>query len=164
MAERMWSDAELRNLIQMEVSTGTTMRILSAAISSGELTAGVQSIVTAANAQVNHLTAQAQTNADEINRVLADCRTFVEQSRVESDAAKEKLTQEVDALQIRFRDVVGFVEGVPDKVAALDAKLETITTWLAQNQLADFSVKLTSQPYGPSTTRCRRTPTGASEN
>ena len=59
MADRMWSDADVRKLIQMEVSTGTTMRILSVAISAGELTAGVQSIVTAANAQVNHLTVQA---------------------------------------------------------------------------------------------------------
>ena len=140
----MWSDAELRNLIQMEVSTGNTMRILNSAISSGELTACVQAIAATANTQVTQLAAQAQNNAAEINRVLTDCRTFVEQARVESDAAKEKLTPEVDALQIRFRDVVGFVEGVPDKVAALDAKLQTITTWLAQNQLADVAANLST--------------------
>ena len=69
---REWSDAELRNLIQMEVSTGNTMRILNAAIFSGELTAGVQAIAAAANVQVTQLAAQAQTNADEINRVLTD--------------------------------------------------------------------------------------------
>ena len=92
MAEqKMWSEGEIRNLIQQEVSTGGTMRILSNAIASGELTAGVQAIVAAANAQVNHLTAQAQTNASEIDRVLTDSRTFVEQTRVENEASRAVL-------------------------------------------------------------------------
>ena len=52
------------------------------------------------------------------------------------------MTQEVDALQTKFRDVVRFVEGVPDKVSTLDTKLESITTWLPQTQLADFSTNL----------------------
>ena len=81
MAEaRTWTEAELRNLTDIEVSTGNTMRVLNNAISSGELTAGVQGIATAANSQVTLLAAQVKTNADEIGRVLADCRTFVQQT------------------------------------------------------------------------------------
>ena len=137
---KMWTDAEIRNLIQMEVSTGGTMNILSNAISSGELTAGVQAIVTAANAQVNHLTAQAQTNASEIDRVLTDCRTFVEQTRTESETTKLALKQEVDALQLRFRDVVQFVNDVPDTVAKLEAKLKAVTEWCANNNLETVPV------------------------
>ena len=53
MAEgRMWTEAELRDLIAIDVSTGNTMQVLNSAISSGELTTVVQAIGTAANAQV----------------------------------------------------------------------------------------------------------------
>ena len=79
MAAREWTEGELRDLIAIEVSTGNTMRVLNQAISSGELTSVAQAIATAANAQVTQLAAQAKTNVDEINRVLADCRVFVEQ-------------------------------------------------------------------------------------
>ena len=144
MAAREWAEAELRDLIAMEVSAGNTMRVLNQAISSGEFTTAVQAIASAAGSQVAMLATQAKSNADEINRVLADCRVFVEQSLVESDAAKLTLTQEVDALQTKFRDVVRFVEGVPDKVSSLDTKLESITTWLAQSQLADVATKLST--------------------
>ena len=45
MAEaRTWTEAELRDLIAIEVSTGPTMQVLNAAISSGELTAGIAQI------------------------------------------------------------------------------------------------------------------------
>ena len=115
-------------MIAIEVSNGNTMRVLNSAISSGELTAGVQAIATAANSLVTLLAAQVKTNADEINRVLEDCRVFVQQSREESDAAKLLLTQEVDALQTKFQDIVRFVEVMPDKVRTLDARLESITT------------------------------------
>ena len=60
---RRWSKQELRDLIAIEVSTGNTMRALISAISSGELTAGVQAIATAANSQVFLLAAQVKTNA-----------------------------------------------------------------------------------------------------
>ena len=138
--QKMWSEVELRNLIQQEVSVGTTMQILSESIASGTLAAGVQAIVTAANAQVNHLTAQAQTNASEIDRVLTDRRTFVEQTRVENEASRAVLKQEVDALQLRFRDVVQFVNDVPDTVAKLEAKLKAVTEWCADNSLVTVPV------------------------
>ena len=115
------------------------MRVLNSAISSGDLSAGacVQAIATAANSQVTLLAAQMKTNAEEIGRVLADCRSFVQQTREESFAAKLQLTQEVDALQTQFRDIVKFVEGVPDTVSSLDSSLEAIMTWLSANQLSD---------------------------
>ena len=58
MAEgRMRTEAELNDLIAIEVSTGNTMRVLDNAISSGELTAGVQAIAAAATFQVTLLAA-----------------------------------------------------------------------------------------------------------
>ena len=78
MAEaRSWTEAELRDLIQMEVSTGNTMRVLKSTILSGESTAGDQAIAAAANSHVTQLAAQVKTNAEEISRVLGDCHTFV---------------------------------------------------------------------------------------
>ena len=83
MAAREWTEAELRDLIAIEVSTGNTMRVLNQAISSGELTTAVQATASAAGSHVAMLATQVKSNAAEINRVLADCRVFVEQSRVE---------------------------------------------------------------------------------
>ena len=142
MAAKEWTEAELRDLIAIEVSTGNTMQVLNNCIANGSLTTAIKAIAEAANTQVVGLAAQAATNASEIDRVLTDCRTFVEQTGVESKASKLKLTQEVEALQIRFRDVDQFVDGVPDKVIGLNTKLEAITNWLAQNQLVDTATNL----------------------
>ena len=145
--QKMWSEVEILNLIQREVSVGTTMQILSESIASGSLATGVQAIVTAANAQVNHLTAQAQSNSSEIARVLEHSRTFVEQTRVDSEASKATLAQELEAMQSRFRDLVSFVDGVPSTVAKLEAQLEeskgklkAVTDWCADNDLATVPV------------------------
>ena len=107
------------------------MQVLNECIANGSLTQAIKAIAEAANPQVVGLTAQAATNAGEIDRVLTDCRTFVEQTRVENEASRLKLTQEADALQVRFRDVVQFVDGVPDTVAALQVKLNAVTEWCA---------------------------------
>ena len=144
---KMWSEVEIRNLIQQEVSVGTTMNILSESIASGSLATGVQAIVTAANAQVNHLTAQAQTNASEIDRVLTDSRTFAENTRAENEATKAALKQEFEALENRFRELVVFVDSVPASVAQLEltlksteAQLKAVTDWCADNSLATVPV------------------------
>ena len=140
--QKMWSEVEILNLIQREVSVGTTMQILSESIASGTLANGVQAIVTAANAQVNHLTSQAETNAREIDRVLTDCRTFVEKTQKDSEAQKEALKLELDALQERFRDLVALVDKVPKTVEGLDGKLKevdgklrAVTDWCGSNRL-----------------------------
>ena len=62
--------------------------------------------------------------------MLADCRTSVQQTRDESFAAKLHFIQEVEALQTKFQDIVKFVEGVPDTVSSLDARLGAITSWI----------------------------------
>ena len=162
MAAREWTEAELRDLIAIEVSTGNTMQVLNNAIGNGSLTTAVQTIAETASAHVAQLAAQVTTNASEIDRVLGDCRTFVEQTRVDDEASKLKLTQEVDALQIRFRDVVQFVDVVPDKVGDLKARLESITSWLQQNQLVDTATNLSH--CRPSNTCSRSTQTGPSKS
>ena len=85
---------------------------------------------------------QGKTNADEIGRVLADCRTCVQQTRDESLVAKLQLTQEVDALRTKFQEIVRLTEGVPDTVSSLDDWLEAITTWRSGNQLTDVARNL----------------------
>ena len=87
MAQEWTADA-LRQLIQMEVTTGTTMGILNQCINNGALTDSIRAVANAANAHVVSLTAQAENNAREIDRVLTDCRTFVEQTQKESEAHK----------------------------------------------------------------------------
>ena len=139
-AERMWSEVEIRNLVQHEVSVGTTMQILSESIATGTLATGVQAIVTAANAQINALNAQAQSNSSEIARVLADSHTFVEQTQRDSEASKATLAQELEAMQLRFRELVSFVDGVPSTVAKLEAQLKAVTDWCADNDLATVPV------------------------
>ena len=99
------------------------------------MTTAVKAIAEAANTQVVQLATQVTTNASEINRALGDCCTFVEQTRVDSEASKLKLTQEVDALQTRFQKVVQFVDGMPDTVTALQEKLNAVTGWCAANSL-----------------------------
>ena len=145
-----WSPNALREAIQMEVTTGATMQILNQCIANGSMTESIKAIANAANAHVIHLTAQAETNALEINRVLNDCRKFVEQSQAESTAHKEALKLEVDALQNRFRDVVNFVNGVPDTVDELekklkdvDGKLKAVTDWCKDNSLDTVPVAVT---------------------
>ena len=147
MAAKEWKEQEIRDLISVEVTTGTTMRILNECIANGSMTESIKAIAEAANAHVVSLTAQAATNAQqtatnlsEIVRVFTDCRTFVEQTCIENEASKHKLSQEFDALQIRFRDVVQFVDGVPTKVSELHAKLDAVTDWCAKNSLETVPV------------------------
>ena len=83
---RAWTSDEIRELIQHEVATGTTMGILNQCIANGSMTDSITAIANAASAHVVSLTAQAATNASEIDRALTDCRTFVEQTRRESEA------------------------------------------------------------------------------
>ena len=105
-------------------------------------------------AQVSQITIQerqVKTNADEIGRVLEDCRTFVQQTRDESNAAKLSMTAEVNALQTKLQDIVQFVEGVPDTMSSLNSHLEAITTWLAANQLSDVAKNLSVLQSGHDT-------------
>ena len=55
-ADNVSAEAELRDLIAIEVSTGNTMRVLNQAISSGELTTAVQAIASALGSQVARAT------------------------------------------------------------------------------------------------------------
>ena len=149
--QKMWSEVEILNLIQREVSVGTTMQILSESIASGTLATGVQAIVAAANVQINHLTSQAEVNAREIDRVLTDCRTFVDQTQKDSEGQKERLKLELDALQERFRDLVALVDKVPKTVEGLDSKLTeveskltAVTDWCGSNRLDAVPVALTT--------------------
>ena len=107
---QQWSPEDLRQLIQMEVTTGTTMQILNQCINNGALTDSIRAIATAANAHVVSLTSQAETNAREIDRVLTDCRTFVEETQKDSTEQKEILKAEPISMRhghyLRLRDAL----------------------------------------------------------
>ena len=49
MEARSWTQQEIRELIQIEVSTGQTMAILNSAISSGELSTSVGQVAATTN-------------------------------------------------------------------------------------------------------------------
>ena len=151
MESRTWTSNEIRELIQHEVASGNTMGILTQCIANGSMTESITAIANAASAHVNSLTAQAETNAREIDRVLTDCRTFVDQTQKDSEGQKERLKLELDALQERFRDLVALVDKVPKTVEGLDSKLTeveskltAVTDWCGSNRLDAVPVALTT--------------------
>ena len=144
----MWTEGEIRDLIEIEVSTGQMMRVLNSAITSGELV--VIQIATAAylgfesqTARVTLMAAEMEATRATIDGILSDCRAFVQQTQVESNAAKLAMTSEVDALHTKLQDIVKLVEGVPDTVSSLNARLVAITTWLEANPLENAAASLT---------------------
>ena len=141
MAEaRTWTEAEIRNLIQIEVSTRQTMVILNAAIATGELSNSVGQVAATAHAvfadtiraleiQAGQITVQEREikkASDEIARILGDSHTFVAETRAQADASKTELIQQVEALHAKQQDIVKFVDGVPETVAVLQEKLNSI--------------------------------------
>ena len=54
---RAWTSDEIRELIQHEVASGTTMGILNQCIANGSMTESITAIANAASAHVNSLTA-----------------------------------------------------------------------------------------------------------
>ena len=84
----MWTEAEIRDLIQVEVSTGQTMQVLNSAIMSGELNAVVNQVASATfagfeaqAARATVLAAEMLATKTQIDSILKDCRTFVQQTR-----------------------------------------------------------------------------------
>ena len=76
--------------------SGETYQAVATAI--GNIVAETYATFEAWASQITVQARQDKTNADEIGRVLADCRAFVQQARDKSLAAKIQLTLEVDAL------------------------------------------------------------------
>ena len=114
---RSWSEQELRQLILAEMQSGETYQAVATAI--GSIVAETYATFKAQASQITIQECQVKTNADEIGRVLEDCRTFVQQTRDESNAAKLSMTAEVNALQTKLQDIVKFVEGVPETMSSL---------------------------------------------
>ena len=152
MAEqRTWSERELRDLIQMEVSTGQTMHVLNASISGGELNAAVRDIAATAfvgfESQATQIGQQQQAIAgqqDSITRILADARAFVAQTHTEMQSATVAMSAEGDALNVKLQDVVKFIEGSNTKAAEVDEKLQVITAWMRDNNLERVPSRMTA--------------------
>ena len=120
-----------------------------AAISGGELNTEVRDIASSAyvgfETQASQIAHQQQAVAGQheaITRILADCPPFVAQTHTETQAAMSEMNAEVDALHTKFQDVVKFIDGVPDTVALLDARLKGITTWISGNQLDNMPARV----------------------
>ena len=155
MAEgKMWTEAEIRDLIQVEVSTGQTMQVLNSAITSGELNAVGNQVASATFAgfeaqavRATVLAAEMVATKTQIDGILKDCRTFVQQTQEDSTRSRTEMAAEVNSPQSSFQDVVKFVSDVPDTVAALQAKLDSISDWSSANHLDAWADR--GQPCRP---------------
>ena len=90
--QRSWSEREIRELVLMEVSTGQTMVVLNAASGGGALNTAVSTIArdacTSFEAQVAKVALMSEEMAAakaQIDSILNDCRTFVQQTRDEAN-------------------------------------------------------------------------------
>ena len=125
------------------------MRVLNTAITSKELSNSVGQVAATAHAgfantmhafeiQAGQITVrerEIKKASDEIHRILADCRTFVQQTRDEANSASVAMLLETQALHEKQQAIVKFVEGVPDTVAGLKANLDGVTARLSSSNL-----------------------------
>ena len=132
---RAWSERELRDLIQMEVSTGQTMSVFNASIEGGSLNIAVSQIAASAfqgfETQAFQIASQQTTigsQQDAITSILADCRAFVAQTTTETNTAKAAMAAEVDSLQKKIQDIVRFIAGVSDTTRALALLITDFST------------------------------------
>jgi hypothetical protein len=88
-------------------------------------------------------TAVEMVNAkSEIQRILADCSTFVQQTRDEANSANAAMLLETQALHEKQQAIVKFVDGAPDTVAALKANLDEVTTFLSSSGVQAFNQRI----------------------
>ena len=73
---------------------------------------------------------------------LADCRIFVTETRSQADASKAEMVQQPEALHVKQQDIVKFVDDVPETVAALQEKLNSISAWCSANHLDAMPVTI----------------------
>ena len=91
--DRGLSDHDICQLILAEAQSGETYQPIATGI--GNL---VSEMYTTFETQASQITIQerkVKENADEIGRVLDDCRTFVQQTREEANVAKASMVLEV---------------------------------------------------------------------
>ena len=101
---RSWSDQQVCQLILAEVRSVETYQAVATAI--GNIVAETYATFEAQVSQITIQERQVKTNADEIGSVLEECRTFVQQTRDESNTAKLSMTAEVNTLQTKLQDIV----------------------------------------------------------
>ena len=87
-----WSERELRDLIQMEVSTGQTMHVLNASISGGELNAAVRNISAIAFAGIDAQATQISQSQAAITSIVAEARAFVDQTHTEMQSSRASMS------------------------------------------------------------------------
>ena len=95
---RSWSEQEIRQLIIAEAQSGKTYQAVATAI--GNIVSKTYATFEAQASQILVQERQVKTNADEIGRVLEDCRAFVQQTQSDTNAAKLAMTLEVEALHM----------------------------------------------------------------
>ena len=78
----------------------------------------------------------------QIDSILSDCRTFVQQTRDEANSDSASMLLETQALHEEQQAIVRFVDGVPDTVASLKSNLDVATAWLASSQLQDLAGRI----------------------
>ena len=84
---REWTEREVRDLIQMEVSTGQTMHVVNASISGGELNAAVCNIAATAFAGIDAQATQIGQSQAAITSIVAGRRSSLCRSDAYRDAS-----------------------------------------------------------------------------
>ena len=141
---RAWTTEQIRDLIQIEVSTGQTMHVLNASISGGELNAAVRHIAQTAFAGFSEQAAQIEQSQAAITSILTDARAFVAQTHTEMQASKSAMSLEVDALNAKLQDVVKFIEANNTKAAEVEESLKTMQAWCRDNHLDSIPARVTA--------------------
>ena len=141
---RAWTTEQIRDLIQVEVSTGQTMHTLNASISGGELNAAVRHIAQTAYEGFSEQAAQIGQSQAAITSILTDARAFVAQTHTEMQKTKSAMRAEVDALNAKLQDVVKFLDKNKAQAAEVEEPLEVMQKWCRENHLESIPARMTA--------------------
>ena len=141
---RAWTTEQIRDLIQIEVSTGQTMHVLNASISGGELNAAVRLIAQSAFEGFAEQAAQIEQSQAAITSILTDARAFVAQTHADMQTTKQAMSAEVEALNTKLQDVVKFIEKNTTQAAEVEESLKVMQTWCRENHLESIPARMTA--------------------
>jgi hypothetical protein len=133
----MMTEQEMRALIQNELTAGVTSQLLNTSMRA-LIDATHQSFaetmkafeITAGRISVQER--EGKKSSDEIERILGDCQTFVQQVKAEQDAGRATLALEFEASHTKQQAIVSYVESLQLQVADLKLEMEAVNAWFKE--------------------------------
>ena len=133
----MMSEQEMRALIHNEMTEGLTSQTLNVSMRA-LIDATHQSFaetmkafeITAGRISVQER--EGKKSSDEIERILGDCQTFVQQVKAEQDAGRATLALELEASHTKQQAIVSYVESLQPQVAGLKLEMEAVNAWFKE--------------------------------